>query len=58
MDPEIQKNFKTALEEFFTDLNEDEAVVFMDGMHPYDNSGIGKAWIKVGKEKQIISNSG
>jgi transposase len=58
MDPEQQKAFKTAYEEFANNLKEDEAIVFMDGMHPYHNPGISKAWIKIGQQKEILSNSG
>ena len=58
MDPEKQAAFKKTYEEFEANIKEDEALVFMDGMHPYHNPGIGKAWIKVGQEKEILSNSG
>ena len=58
MEPEKQAEFKKSYDEFADNLKEDEAIVFMDGMHPYHNPGISKAWIKVGKEKEILSNSG
>lgn len=58
MNPENQAAFKKIYEEFTKNLKEDEAILFMDGMHPYHNPGISKAWIKVGCEKEILSNSG
>jgi len=58
MDPKKQKAFKEAYDEFLADLKEDEALVFMDGMHPYHNSSTGRAWIKVGQDKEVLSNTG
>lgn len=58
MDPKKQASFKELYEEFVHNLKADEAIVFMDGMHPYHNPGISKAWIKVGQEKQVLANSG
>ncbi len=58
MDPVKQAAFKKAYEEFVENIKEDEAIVFMDGMHPYHNPGISKAWIKVGQDKEILANSG
>ena len=58
MDPQKQAAFKDAYDEFSSNLKEDEALVFVDGMHPYHNPGISKAWIKVGQEKEILANSG
>lgn len=58
MNPEKQKAFKDTYEEFASNIKEDEAIIFMDGMHPYHNPGISKAWIKVGQEKEVLSNSG
>ncbi len=53
-----QAEFKKNYEDFSSQLKEDETVVFMDGMHPTHNLETGKAWIKVGKKKEVLTNSG
>ncbi|RAP35401.1 IS630 family transposase [Candidatus Marinamargulisbacteria bacterium SCGC AAA071-K20] len=58
LNPENQAEFKKNYEEFASQLKDDETVVFMDGMHPTHNLESGKAWIKVGKTKEVLSNSG
>jgi|APSaa5957512622_1039677.scaffolds.fasta_scaffold73710_2 transposase len=58
MDPIKQAKFKKLYEEFAENIKDDEAIVFMDGMHPCHNAEISKAWIKVGQKKEILSNSG
>jgi len=58
MNPDHQKEFKKNYEEFASQLKEDETVVFMDGMHPTHNLETGKAWIKIGTKKEVLSNSG
>lgn len=58
MNPAHQKEFKENYEEFASQLKEDETVVFMDGMHPTHNLETGKAWIKVGQKKEVLTNSG
>ena len=39
-------------------LKEDEVLLFLDGVHPQHNTKCSRAWIKIGEEKQIKSNSG
>ena len=56
--PEKQAAFKEAYDEFVPNLKEDETLVFMDGVHPQHNTKCSHAWIKVGEEKRIKSNSG
>ena len=58
MNAEHQAEFKKNYEEFSGQLKEDETIVFMDGMHPTHNVETGKAWIKVGEKKEVLSNSG
>jgi len=57
LDAEKQKAFKEAYDEFIHNLKEDEVLLFLDGVHPQHNTKSAYAWIKVGKEKQIKSNS-
>jgi transposase len=58
MTPQHQAEFKQNYETFSAQLKDDETVVFMDGMHPTHNIETGKAWIKVGQKKEVLSNSG
>jgi len=58
MNADHQAEFKKNYESFSAQLKEDETLVFMDGMHPTHNIKTGKAWIKVGKKKEVLSNSG
>ena len=58
MDPKKQSEFKKAYDEFSDNLKEDEALLFVDGMHPVHNLETGKAWIKVGQKKEVLTNSG
>lgn len=58
MNPEDQAAFKENYEEFVEHLKDDETVVFMDGMHPTHNLETGRAWIKAGKTKEVLTNSG
>jgi len=58
MNPAHQKEFKKNYEDFASQLKEDETIVFMDGMHPTHNLETGKAWIKTGKIKEVLTNSG
>jgi transposase len=57
-DPEKQAEFKRLYDEFIVNLKQDETCVFMDGVHPQHNTKCSHAWVKIGKEKQIKSNSG
>ena len=56
--PEIQKEFKETYEEFSRNLKIDETILFLDAVHPQHNTKCSYAWIKVGQQKQIKSNSG
>lgn len=58
MNPEHQAQFKKDYEVFSSQIKEDETIVFMDGMHPVYNIETGKAWIKLGQKKEVLSNSG
>lgn len=58
MNAEHQAEFKKNYEEFSSQIKDDETVVFMDGMHPTHNLETGKAWIKVGQKKEVLTNSG
>jgi transposase len=40
------------------DLKEEEVLLFLDGVHPQHNTKCSRAWIKIGEQKQIKSNSG
>ena len=53
-----QAEFKEAYDEFKDNLKEDEALLFLDGVPPQHNTACSHAWIKIGEEKQIKSNSG
>lgn len=57
-DEEKQAVFKKTYEELEKELPQDEALVFMDGVHPQHNTTCTNAWIKVGQTKEIKSNTG
>ena len=57
-DFEKQKEFKKNYDEFAPQLKEDEALLFMDAVHPQHNTACTHAWIKKGTQKTIPSNSG
>jgi len=57
-DAEKQAEFKKEYEKQEKELSTDEAIVFLDGVHPQHNTACTNAWIKVGEEKQIKSNTG
>lgn len=57
-DPESQKEFKEEYEALEKEIKEDEAIVFMDGVHPQHNTTTSRVWVKKGKEKQVKSNTG
>ena len=58
MNPKHQAQFKKNYDAFASQIKEDETIVFMDGMHPLHNVETGKAWIKMGAKKEVLSNSG
>ena len=53
-----QVKFKDKFEELEKKLNDDEAILFSDGVHPQHNTKCSRAWIKKGETKEIKSNSG
>lgn len=57
-DIEKQKQFVLAFEQLNQNLAEDEAIVFIDGVHPQHNTKSSKAWIQKGTEKYIPTNTG
>ena len=57
-DAEAQKAFKEGYEKLTKELKDEEAIAFMDGVHPQHNTTSTKVWIKKGKEKQVKSNTG
>ena len=58
MNAQDQAAFKKNYDEFSSQLKADETVVFMDGMHPTHNLETGRAWIKKGQKKEVLTNSG
>lgn len=59
VDVEEQELFLAEFEPFLAEkLQEDEAIYFMDAVHPQHNTRSDYAWIKKGKEKQVPSNAG
>lgn len=57
-DPIKQAQFKTAYEALEEQITNEEAVLFMDGVHPQHNTTCTSAWIKKGETKEIKSNTG
>ena len=53
IDPEKQAQFKDAYDAFKKNLEEDEVLLFLDGVHPQHNTKCSRAWIKIGEQKQI-----
>lgn len=57
-DLEAQQSFVHAFEILMDTLSEDEAVFFLDAVHPQHNTRSAYGWIARGQEKEIPSNSG
>lgn len=53
-----QAQFKTSYEVLELLLEENEVILFGDGVHPQHNTTCTSAWIKKGKTKEIKSNTG
>ena len=53
-----QEEFKKKYEELNKNLKEEEVILFGDAVHPQHNTTRAKVWIKIGKEKEIKSNTG
>src|SRR3989344_3320194 len=58
LNEEKQKAFVKAYEELVKNKQEDEVILFGDGVHPTHNLHKTKAWIKRGEEKQVRTNAG
>lgn len=57
-DEEKQKAFVTMYKKLRENLQLNEKIYFMDGVHPQHNSKPCYAWVEKGTEKQIKSNTG
>lgn len=57
-DIEKQEFFLKEFEKFMRNKAENEAVFFVDAVHPVHNSVAGYGWIKKGIEKELKSNTG
>lgn len=57
-DEDKQKAFVAMYDELKENLQPDEKIYFMDGVHPQHNSKSCYAWVEKGTEKQIKSNTG
>lgn len=53
-----QQEFIAYYEQLKKEKAVDDAIFFIDSTHPTHNIETGYAWIKVGEEKQVLSNSG
>ena len=58
LDPKAQEAWLKAYKKRREKLQEDEVILFLDGVHPTHNVHKAKAWVKKGKEKQIKTNTG
>lgn len=57
-DVTVQEAFLLAMEPFLAEIEPDEAIYFVDAVHPQHNTHSDYAWIKRGEEKAIPSNTG
>jgi len=57
-DPVAQREFKKKYEKCKNNIKGDEAILFMDGVHPQHNSTCASAWIEKGTVKTIKNNTG
>jgi len=55
---EKQLEFENKYAQLKDDLQADENMLFLDGVHPTHNTKAGCAWVEKGKEKIIETNSG
>lgn len=55
---EKQLEFEANYQKLKNELEEDEHMLFLDGVHPTHNTKVGFAWIAKGKEKLMETNSG
>ena len=57
-DAEKQGEFVEFYERFMESKPKNEAVYFMDGVHPEHNTLAAYGWIRKGEERKLLSNSG
>ena len=57
-DAEKQRAFLVQYEKMKAEKGKDDEICFLDGVHPQHNSKPANGWIKKGKEKQLLSNTG
>lgn len=57
-DKEKQKSFIEKYKELKKQLNSEDKILFMDGVHPQHNSKPAYGWFKKGQKAQILSNTG
>lgn len=57
-DAEQQTIFLEQYEKMKAEKGKDDEICFLDGVHPQHNSRPANGWIKKGKEKQLLSNTG
>lgn len=57
-DPEKQRAFIEMYEERKKNKGEDEVILFSDATHPNSETKLGRGWTKVGKRKEVRTNSG
>lgn len=57
-DAEKQEAFLAQMTTLKAEKGKDDEICYLDGVHPQHNSKPANAWIKKGKEKQLLSNTG
>jgi len=55
---EVQEQWIREYEELKNNLSEEEAICFIDGVHPTHNTKLTYGWIKKGQKKEIPTNTG
>lgn len=58
LDEAEQEAFLSELVPFLHEIEEDEAVFFVDAVHPQHNTHSSYAWIKRGQDKPVATNTG
>lgn len=58
IDIEKQQSFVKDYQKLYTELTDNEAIIFIDGVHPQHNTHGSKAWLEKGIETFINCNSG
>ena len=57
-DKEAQEKWIEEYKELKKNLSSEEAILFMDGVHPAHNTKPSYGWIRKGERKEILSNTG